>query len=403
MYRIEILHKYPRKCDLPPNAPERMRLLPSQSDMEGTSEQEGQNAPMNRSSEGSQPHSGGRITRKLLAAFTGRGAEPSPSNGLTVREEITFEAKDMLPEPAAVDAGAASATSASQGRHASHGAKGDQGKDRRSRRRALISAPVRVQREVKGDAPADDISTTLDVSRSGILLLTSCDAYERGMEVKVTFPYSKSPVAVQAEQEGRVVRVTSTHDGRIAVAISLENKAGANAQSAYAGTPVYEVTDASKPLVMVVDADPWIRSSIAGYLGAEGYEVVGLSTAREAREALETLTPRLLIAEIEGQELPGYDLCAHVKATPKLEKVPVVLMTSSAYPSDYSNAHSLGAVVCMAKPYRQERLGHVVRLLAPTAEAIRRTAPARCADPQRRHDCGKTSIQKKRSRFQLYR
>jgi len=40
-----------------------------------------------------------------------------------------------------------------------------------------------------------------------------------------------------------------------------------------------------------------------------------------------------------------------------------MLMTSSAYPSDYSSAHSVGAVVCMAKPYKQERLGHVVRLL----------------------------------------
>jgi hypothetical protein len=45
----------------------------------------------------------------------------------------------------------------------------------------------------------------------------------------------------------------------------------------------------------------------------------------------------------------------------------VMLLTSSAYPSDYSNAHSLGAVVCMAKPFRQERLGHMVRLLAPNA------------------------------------
>jgi CheY-like chemotaxis protein len=358
--------------------------------MAGISE-EGQNAPMNGAPEGSRPQSGGGITRKLLAAFTGKDPEQPSIPDQGNQEAMAVDNRNG----AGAQAGPAAQTMQTT--------EAEPGKDRRSRRRALISAPVRVQRAVKGDGPADDVSTTLDVSRSGILLVTSCSAYTRGMDVKVTFPYSKSPVAVQAEQEGRVVRVTTMHDGRMAVAISLESNTSAAAQIAYLGTPVYEVTDGSKPLVMVVDADPWIRSSLAGYLGAEGYEVIALSTAREAREALETLTPKLLIAEIEGEELPGYDLCAHVKATPRLDKVPVVLMTSSAYPSDYSNAHSLGAVVCMAKPYRQERLGHVVRLLAPTPEAIRNTAPARCGDPQRRHDCGKTPIKKKRSRFHLYR
>ena len=94
--------------------------------------------------------------------------------------------------------------------------------------------------------------------------------------------------------------------------------------------------------------------------------MIALSSAAEAHHVLEMFTPALLIAEIEGEDLPGYELCAYVKGTPRLQTVPVMLMTSSAYPSDYANAHSLGAVVCIAKPYRQERLGHVVRLLAPT-------------------------------------
>jgi hypothetical protein len=37
----------------------------------------------------------------------------------------------------------------------------------------------------------------------------------------------------------------------------------------------------------------------------------------------------------------------------------------------------------MAKPFRQERLRHVVRLLAPTAAAKAQTAPARAADQTR--------------------
>ena len=37
----------------------------------------------------------------------------------------------------------------------------------------------------------------------------------------------------------------------------------------------------------------------------------------------------------------------------------------SAQPADYATSHQLGAVVCMAKPFKPERLQQVVRLVAP--------------------------------------
>ena len=99
------------------------------------------------------------------------------------------------------------------------------------------------------------------------------------------------------------------------------------------------------------------------YLSSEGYEVITVATVEEAHGVLNQRTPSLLIAEIEGDEKPGFVLCSHCKETPRLKRIPVMLMTSSAYPSDYAKAHSVGAVVCMAKPYKRERLGHVVKLL----------------------------------------
>jgi len=49
-----------------------------------------------------------------------------------------------------------------------------------------------------------------------------------------------------------------------------------------------------------------------------------------------------------------------------LQAVPVVLMTRTAQ-ANYANGQSLGAVICMAKPFKAERLQHVVKLLAPPA------------------------------------
>jgi CheY-like chemotaxis protein len=264
--------------------------------------------------------------------------------------------------------------------------------ERRSRRRALISAPVRVRSLDVTECGPDEISTTLDVSRGGLLFVSSQGTFVQGMEVAVTFPYNKMPGTAQAEQAGRVARISEMADGRCSVAIALGIGIGEDIVDS-SGRKLLETPETAavapkrntkNPLVLVVDAESMIRESLKTYLGAEGYEVVAVSSAAEAHEVLKMFTPALLIAEIEGADLPGYELCAHVKSTPRLQTVPVVLLTSSAYPSDYANAHSLGAVVCMAKPYRQERLGHVVRLLAPTPQAKEQTAPFRPADLKRR-------------------
>jgi CheY-like chemotaxis protein len=264
--------------------------------------------------------------------------------------------------------------------------------ERRSRRRALISAPVRVRSLDVTEGGPDEISTTLDVSRGGLLFLSSQCTFVQGMEVAVTFPYSRVLGAAQAEQAGRIARVTEMADGRRSVAIALGvgigedlvDSCGRKLLESPEATACVPEGDAKKPLVLVVDAESAIRESLKTYLGNEGYEVIAVGNAGEAHAVLRMRTPALLIAEIEGADLPGYELCAHVKSTPRLQTVPVVLLTSSAYPSDYANAHSLGAVVCMAKPYRQERLGHVVRLLAPTPQAKEQTAPPRPADLKRR-------------------
>lgn len=283
--------------------------------------------------------------------------------------------------------------------------------ERRRRRRAMISAPVRVRTEDLTGGGPDEISTTIDVSRIGFLFLTLNPSYVRDMEVLVTFPYSSSPDAIQAEQPGRVVRVNDQEDGRRAVAIAIGAvkqdlvdsggrvlvkdpvvTASAPGSSfgniSFASEPLRELSapdkEAKKHLVLVVDAAAPMRDSLKAYLTNEGYEVIAVETANDAREVLNVFTPSIVIAEIEGEGLPGYDLCAHVKTTPRLGHIPVVLTTSSAYPSDYSSAHSLGAVVCMAKPFKQERLGHVVRLLAPLPQAANQSTPPRAADPSRR-------------------
>lgn len=273
--------------------------------------------------------------------------------------------------------------------------------DRRKRRRAMISAPVRVRGVNVTNHGPDEVSTTIDVSRNGILFVAAANGYYKGMDVAVMFPYSGSPTAIHAEQCGRVVRAETLADGRMVVALALgvgvgEDLVDACGNKLASGLGVARVAatgpELEKPLVLAMDPDAHVRVSVKTYLESEGYKVIAVGNVVDACHVLDILQPALVVAEIEGDGLPGagmpgYDLCVHIKETQRLKRIPVVLTTRSAYPSDYSNAHALGAIVCMAKPYKQERLGHIVRLLAPLQAHKEASGTTGCRPDPKRKAC----------------
>jgi CheY-like chemotaxis protein len=324
------------------------------------------------------------------------GATSADSSAFAQREDP--DASEVVKKQAVAEMNAvAEEFVAEQRHHAPASSAHERPQDRRQKRRALISAPIRVRTVEAQTSGSQEIATTFDVSRSGILFHTQLDCYSRGMQVAVVFPYSKSPKAIHHEQKGRVVRVTDLGDGLRGVAVTFtvapveDHSAAREAALEAAQNDIYAppapaetaAAKSKKPMVLAVDSDDQLREALKLYLEDEGYDVIAVSNATDAREVLNLFTPSLVVAEIEGDGNPGYDLCGHVKATPRLRRIPVVLTTFSAYPSDYSRAHSLGAIVCMAKPYKQERLGHIVRLLAPLPEHIEKTAAPHAADPTR--------------------
>ena len=345
------------------------------------------------------PLSGDSHTRNLPADMASGAGSQQPATSQSQQQEVPSDPITLA--SANADGRAPSGPIAAA---AAKAAAALPGSDRRRRRRAVISAPVRVRGAcITEESCPDEVCVTLDVSRIGMLFLTQDRRYRRGMDVFVAFPYSAAPAAIHAEQPGRVARVVEMGNGRRAVAVALGkavddgagrdliDPCGRTLVKGPEATAKVGVPDPKKILVLGVDADAAVRHSLKSYLMNEGYEVITVSNFTDAREVLNIYTPALLIAEVEGEGLPGLELCAHVKSTERLRKIPVVLTTRSGYPSDYSSAHSLGAVVCMSKPYKQERLGHVVRLLAPTPQAKLQPGPT----PRASGSCSSSSANAK--------
>lgn len=247
--------------------------------------------------------------------------------------------------------------------------------ERRRRLRTKISAPVRV-RSNAGPLQFAEVCTTVDASRDGLLFTTSKTDYVRGMDIAITFPYSGASGGVQHERTALVARVFEMPEGRYGVGIRYYegkkpdlNADPKTAKSQKTAGAVAKDLEKPMPLVLAVEADSRARDTIRTVLTSEGYVVEVVETGAQAVEFLRQRTPNLLLTEIEISDMSGYDLCLIVKSNERLQRVPVVMTTRAGQPNDYSTAHALGAIVCMSKPYKQERLLHVVRMLAPPAVA----------------------------------
>ncbi len=247
--------------------------------------------------------------------------------------------------------------------------------ERRRRRRAKISAQVHL-RAVNSPEPFEEVCTTIDVSRDGLQISASRAGYWKGQQLSVTFPFSSASSALNQAQPAEVVRVTQIPGGKFTIGLQFlsartemrgDRKTAAaafdpaNADAHSAG----HAQAVQHSVVLAVEPDARSAETMRNMLLQDGYTVITVATAQDALDMLKTTVPCVFIAEVECEDMSGHDLCLIIKRNDRLRRVPVILLTRSAQPADYSASHEMGAVVCMAKPFKPERLQHVVRLVAP--------------------------------------
>jgi len=246
------------------------------------------------------------------------------------------------------------------------------GIERRRRKRAKITAQVHM-RGVNTPEPFEEICKSVDVSRDGLLVTSARAGYWKGQRLEVVFPYSTAAAALNSSQPAEIVRVVE-QDGRYAVALQFINPKSDTAAKVDPSVADVRVSGNAmhakqQSVVLAVESDPKTAEIMRNILSNDGYTVIIVPTAQQALEILRNTVPVVFLAEVEAKDMSGHDLCLIIKRNDRLQRVPVILLTKSAQPADYSASHQLGAVVCMAKPFKPERLLHVVRLVAPPPTA----------------------------------
>ncbi|MFB3923900.1 MAG: PleD family two-component system response regulator [Terriglobia bacterium] len=118
--------------------------------------------------------------------------------------------------------------------------------------------------------------------------------------------------------------------------------------------------------VLVADDSPTHQRRASGILTGEGLEVVTVSNGVAAIKKLAALKPSLILADVSMPGRDGYEVCEHVKNSPDLVKVPVLLIFSDQEPFDEGRAQRARADGRIKKPFAQDDLvAAVTRYLLP--------------------------------------
>ena len=113
----------------------------------------------------------------------------------------------------------------------------------------------------------------------------------------------------------------------------------------------------TRPLILVVDADPNIRD-LAGYFLAEaGYNVEFAFDGYEALDRSRKLPPTLILVDIVLPRLSGLALCRLLKSDPSTQKIKIVIFSEIG---SLETAQQSGADAFLSKPLEKSSLEDLV-------------------------------------------
>ncbi|MEO8070737.1 MAG: response regulator [Acidobacteriota bacterium] len=117
--------------------------------------------------------------------------------------------------------------------------------------------------------------------------------------------------------------------------------------------------------LLLADDSVTIQRVIELTFAHEDVRVVSVSDGRRAVEWMNTDAPDIVLVDVEVPEIDGYALTTHIKTSPRLKHVPVLLLAGAFEPVDHLRAERAGCDGVIVKPFEPQQLvGRVKDLLA---------------------------------------
>jgi CheY-like chemotaxis protein len=105
---------------------------------------------------------------------------------------------------------------------------------------------------------------------------------------------------------------------------------------------------------MLVDDEPTVRSLLAKWLRASGYEVIEAANGHEAIEVALQSLPQLIVMDVKLPDMTGFATTEHIRKLSGFKTIPVICLTGLDMRIDV--AHEGGCTDLLLKPVERGEL-----------------------------------------------
>lgn len=109
-------------------------------------------------------------------------------------------------------------------------------------------------------------------------------------------------------------------------------------------------------VVVVADDNQFIRKLVIAALKPLGCEVVEAADGDEAVRLIGELVPDLVLLDLVMPKLNGFEVLEEIRRADATALTPVVMLTTAASESDYSEGRRHGATDYVVKPFNNTAL-----------------------------------------------
>jgi DNA-binding response OmpR family regulator len=100
----------------------------------------------------------------------------------------------------------------------------------------------------------------------------------------------------------------------------------------------------AKKNILVIDDEADIRDLLTYNLEQEGYAVRSLSNGEDALKWCETESVDLILLDLMLPGMTGLEICRRLKRNPKLEPIPIIMISAKSTETDVIVGLELGAL-----------------------------------------------------------
>ena len=125
--------------------------------------------------------------------------------------------------------------------------------------------------------------------------------------------------------------------------------------------------------ILIVEDEPDTAEMLSEMMHLSGYQVVHTYSGHSALETIFTTKPDALILDVMLPDLSGLEVLRQIRRDPRLEQIPVILVSGNSHPNDIQEGMMAGASSYLTKPIGfwelKEALDGLTKKKAQTTDA----------------------------------